>query len=1306
MAKTKERKNYRQDFSDFDALQITLASPEQILQWSYGEVTKAETINYRTFRTEPDGLFCEKIFGPTKNYECFCGKYKKIRYKGIVCDKCGVEVTRKDVRRERMGHINLAVPVTHVWFAFGVPSKMAIVLDIPHKKLLSVIYYTRYLVTSLIEDEREVMSKKLEGHLKEEREMLTENLEEDIKELEKKYKDDLKALKKSKGDKAKTDFKINQMDHELKQKIARIRKDYAEKEADLDAYFTKLSKLISEIEVGSIMTEDEFVDLSDKGLLFFEAKMGAEAVQELLESLDIGNEIKSLKSKLKNEKGKAKKIAMIRRLQYLEGFYQNKLQPTWMIMTVLPVIPPELRPIIPLSGGKFATSDLNDLYRRIINRNNRLRRLIEIGAPDVILRNEKRMLQESVDALFDNSHRPARPMVNNKRLPYRSLTDELRGKKGIFRRNLLGKRVDYSGRAVIIGDTRLKLSQCGLPKEVALEMFKPFVIHKLMEAELAPNIKVAKEMIEESADQVWDILENIIKDKPVLLNRAPTLHKYSIQAFYPVLVGGDAIRVHPLVCKAFNADFDGDQMAVHVLLTEEALKEGFEKMLSTKNIISIAHGSVLAVPSKDMLLGFFLLTDMNEVEKPKLFGSFEEAVRAYLHQRIAIDEMIWVKGKGEVLKTSVGRVIFNQHLPEDYPFINRRIDKSDIDTLISDIKNKYDNEVVVKLLDDLKMLGFKYATNLGFSFSMEDCKVDIDLKSKIHEVEKKEEQLQENYLQGLSTEKEKRNIATKMWNDFTDQLSEEAWESLSKNNPVFEMVKSGANGSMIQARQIMSIKGLVRNSLGEWVPMAIKGNYRDGLSAFEYFVATGGGRKGVADMALRTASSGYLTRKLSDVAHDVIVRMDDCGYQGEGFPIRRDDERRISFEETVTGRILAVDLKDKNGKVLLKANETISSDLANSLDEHGVDTVYLRSPITCIAPIGMCKMCYGNDIEQGKLVEMGKAVGIIAAQSIGEPGTQMTLRSFHFGGAMKVDITQGLPRVEELLEARTPKAEAEISSINGKVSLQKAEDDSATIIIIGSREYVRNYVISDAKKVNVKDGDQIKAGSVMYIDGNEAEKQAPFDGKVQLDHGILTITGTVKAEETVSVLPGFEIMVHDGQEIEAGTQLTEGSIDPKKLAEVAGIQKAQEYIIRSVQAVFAEQGVPIDDVHVEVIVRQTGRMGLVMESGDSNYLVGSLVNKFIADVKNQVLREEEKNIALVAQKLIGIKMAALKTESFLSAMSFQEQVRVLTESSIIGRIDYLRGMKENVLIGRKIPSNSAAEIKDIYELKEIRSSEE
>lgn len=1299
--KMNNKKTYKQDFSDFDALKLTLASPDQILDWSYGEVTKAETINYRTFRMEPDGLFCEKIFGPSKNYECFCGKYKKVRYKGIVCDKCGVEVTTKDVRRERMGHINLVVPVTHVWYAYVVPTKMSIVLDLSHKKMLSVIYYTRYMVVDIDEESRKEKSARLEEIRKEEKNSLVEMLDAELDALEADYKEDIKKLKKEEKDKKKLDFQVNQIDHKKAQSMAKIRREYAEREEELDAFFVKLSKLISEIEVSSILTEDEYVDLSDRDLIFFDAKMGAEAVERLLDKLDLDQEIDKLRATIKTEKSKSKKVTQIRRLQYLEGFKKNGLDPKWMIIKVLPVIPPELRPIIPLSGGKFATSDLNDLYRRIINRNNRLRRLIEIGAPDVILRNEKRMLQESVDALIDNSHRPSKPMMNNKRLPYRSLTDELRGKKGIFRRNLLGKRVDYSGRAVIVGDTRLRLHQCGLPKAVALEIFKPFVIHELIENEHAPNIKVAKEMMEEADDRVWDILEKIIKDKPVLLNRAPTLHKYSIQAFYPVLVEGDAIRIHPLVCKAFNADFDGDQMAVHVLLTDEAIEEGKDKMLSTLNTISIAHGGVLASPTKDMLLGFFLLTDLEATDKPKLFADGESAIRAYLQKAITVNEEIVVKVDGQVMRTSVGRVIFNSHLPEGYPFINERISKSDVDRIITDVKNGYEPQVIIDLLDDLKTLGFKYGTNLGFSFAIEDAHVDLDMKSKIDAMNLRDEQLHENYLQGLLTKDEMKNLSTNMWQEFTDELAEEAWSHLDKNNSVYEMVTSGANGGKLQARQIISIKGLVRNSQGEWIPLPIKGNYRDGLNAFEYYISTAGGRKGVADSALRTAHSGYLTRRLCDVAHDVIIRQDDCGYDGIGYQLRRKDSRRISFESSITGRVLAQDMVSKDGEVLAKKGELITREVAMQTESAGVDSVNLRSPITCQSPLGVCQKCYGHDVEQGKLVEMGKAVGIIAAQSIGEPGTQMTLQSFHFGGAMKVDITQGLPRVEELLEVRSPKAEAQLATVRGVASVDKAEDGSATIIIRGTKDQVRTYVIHDAKKVSVEDGAKVKTGDVIFINSNGKEKQASFPGVVVIDHGLMKLTGVSEAEETINVLPGFGVLVQDGQEVEPGMQLTEGSLDPKKIAETVSILEAQQYVVRGIQQVFAEQGVAIMDVHVEVIVRQMATMALVMDAGDSDYLVGSLVSHYTGLLKNDLLRKEGKSIAHLQPKLMGIKNASLRRESFLSAMSFQEQVRVLTESSIVGKVDFLRGMKENVLIGRKIPAGAVAEISDPDKLEEV-----
>ncbi|KUK77191.1 MAG: DNA-directed RNA polymerase subunit beta, partial [candidate division WS6 bacterium 34_10] len=697
--------NKRNTYSDFDALKLTLASPEQIRDWSYGEVTKAETINYRTFKAEPDGLFCEKIFGPTKNYECYCGKYKKIRYKGIVCDKCGVEVTTKDVRRERMGHIKLAVPVAHVWFAYGVPNKMSIVLNMPHKKLLSVIYYTRYMVVEMDVDAREDTIKKAQATKKDELEKLDKELEEEIKEATEDYDKEIKEAKDEKAD----EFKISQLKHKKKQGLAQIHREFAEREEDIENYFNKLITLLETVEIGSVLTEDEYVDLQDRDLLFFKAQMGAQAVRKLLEDLDVEKEVMKLRKESKTQKG-SRKASTIKRLQYLEGFLKNGTSPTWMVIDVLPVLPPELRPIIPLSGGKFATSDLNDLYRRIINRNNRLAKLIEIGAPEVILRNEKRMLQESVDALIDNSHRPSKPMLNSKRLPYQSLTDDLRGKKGIFRKNLLGKRVDYSGRAVIDVDPNLTIDQCGLPKAVALEMFKPFVIHELLESEDAPNIRIAKEMIDNEEDVVWDYLEKVIEGKPVLLNRAPTLHKYSIQGFYPRLVEGDAIRIHPLVCKAFNADFDGDQMAVHVLLTDEALEEAKKTMMASANIVNISNSQVLATPSKDMLLGFFLMTDLKEVEKPRMFASDDLAIKAYERDIIEVDEEILVKINDEVISTSAGRVIFNSILPEGYPFINERIGVKKIREIAGDIKDNYEWDVLVETLDSMKALGFKYAT--------------------------------------------------------------------------------------------------------------------------------------------------------------------------------------------------------------------------------------------------------------------------------------------------------------------------------------------------------------------------------------------------------------------------------------------------------------------------------------------------------------------------------------------------------------------------------------------------------------------
>ncbi len=1292
------KRNNKTKLGDFDVLKLTLASPSQILDWSYGEVTKAETINYRTFRAEPDGLFCEKIFGPTKNYECYCGKYKKIRYKGIVCDKCGVEVTTQDVRRERMGHIELAIPVAHVWYAYGIPNKMSIVLDIPHKKILSVLYYTRYMVVSVDNDRKEEIVAKATQLKEEEVKTLQAELEEELKASTEMFELEMKEEKKSK--KKGNDFKVSQLEHKRNQALAKIRRDFAEKEEQIDSFYVRINQIIDKLSVGTVLSEDEYSDLVERDLVFFEAMMGAEAIEKLLDELDLESEIPKLRIRAEKEKGE-KKLATIRRIQYLEGFLKNGIKPSWMVIRTLPVLPPELRPIIPLSGGKFATSDFNDLYRRIINRNNRLKKLIEIGAPDVILRNEKRMLQESVDALIDNSHRPSKAMMNSKRLPYQSLTDDLRGKKGIFRKNLLGKRVDYSGRAVIDGDPSLKFDQCGLPKSIALEMFKPFVLFKLLDRELAPNVRMAKDMVEEESDVIWDILEEVISNKPVLLNRAPTLHKYSVQAFYPKLIEGEAIRIHPLVCKAFNADFDGDQMAVHILLTDEAIEEAKREMMSSLNIVNISNGQVLASPAKDMLLGFYMMTNLIESKNPKIFATTDLAIKAYEREDITIDEEIVVRVRGEVMKTSVGRVIFNNILPEDYPYINEQVNIKSIKKIIDFVKNTKELSDVVEILDSMKLLGFKYCTDLGFSFAMEDCKVDFDLDTEIKKMEEKDEQLQENYLQGLMTKKEKNNISTNMWDDFATELADKAWQKLDKTNSVYQMVESGGNGGKIQARQVLTIKGVVRDSRGNWVAIPIKSNYRDGLSAFEYFVAANGGRKGIADRSLKTSSSGYLTRKLVDVSHDVIIREDDCGYEGEGFAINRSDDRRIDFKDRIFGRVLAQDVV-LNKEVIGKKNEIVNQEMADRIEKENIDIIFVRTPLLCKSPLGICKKCYGLNLENNKEIDMGRAVGVIAAQSIGEPGTQMTMQTFHKGGVAKIDITQGLPRIEELFEARKPKAEAEVSSIDGKVHIDVAEDESATIVITGLKKMIRYYIVSNAKNILVENGQEVKSAQVMYIDYEESEKQAPFDGIVSIEGGILTIEGSMKAEEIISVLPGINILVKDGSTVKAGTQLTEGSLDPKKLAEVADITTAQKYILDEVQKVFNEQGVPIDDIHVEIILRQMMRLGKVIDTGDSSYLVGSLVNRFMAETKNKMLVEEGKNKALIVPKLFGIKTSSLNTESFLSAMSFQEQVRVLTNSAILGKTDYLRGMKENVIIGRPIPVGDEAEVKDRYSLEEFK----
>lgn len=1299
--------NQNKKWENFDAIKITLASPEQMLSWSHGEVQKAETINYRTFKPETEGLMDEKIFGPTKNFECYCGKYRKIRYKGIICDKCGVEVTTNKVRRERMGHIKLAVPVTHVWYSYSIPNKISTVLDIPQKRLLSVIYYTRYMITEVDEARKKAILPEIIKELDKKKEELRSEMEKQVGEIESGLKKEASKLGKKNKDKDKADFEIETKTHKSKKEIAKLHKEYADMEEILSDEYQDLQELVERIEVGSVLTEDEFLTLKERDNVFFSAKMGAEAVKDLLLKVDLQKLCAELKEGINSTQSIPKRVKLVSRLRLVEGLLKNNLRPEWMILDVLPVIPPDLRPIIQLPGGKFATSDLNDLYRRVINRNNRLKRLIHIGAPDVILRNEKRMLQEAVDALIDNSHRPSKPITNLRRLPYKSLTDGLRGKKGRFRRNLLGKRVDYSGRAVIIGSHKLKFNECGLPKTMALEMFRPFVVFKLLETGIAPNIRAAKQIIDDQEEQVWDILEELIKDRPVLLNRAPTLHKQGIQAFFPVLVEGDAIRIHPLICSGFNADFDGDQMGVFVPLTAEAVKEAKDVMLQQYNIISQADGGILAAPAKDMQLGLYLLTFMDESDKPGIpFASEDLAISAYDRGDIQLSDKIAVRVKGEVHQTSVGRLIFNNALPENYRFINENVTKGVMQAAVRDVAWTYPLDQATQMLDALKNLGFEYSTVKGYSLAIEDFEIEIGREEFLKKGDEKEIKLQEDYMMGLLTYDEKRQLSIELWNEIAGEMGKKVWEKITPDNPVYTQVKSGAASYESQANQIIGMKGLLRDPQGNWVELPIKGNHAHGLSVFEYFVAARGGRKGAADTALRTSGSGYLTRKLVDVAHEIIVRVDDCGVKDKGHLIVRDEDltkRRVKFVDLIYGRWTAAPVKHpETGKTIAKENQEINIDLAREIDKAGVHSVLVRSPLTCQAPLGVCAKCYGYDIGRNQPVAIGKAVGVIAAQSMGEPSTQMVLRTFHSGGAAETDITRGLPRLTELFEARFPKKAAYIMPFDGKVTVKEDEEGMTKLVATGHSDERRVYFTSGSKKVSVKDGEQVGEAQILFISGTGEEMRAPYKGTVTVTGNVIELKGKLGASEEFAIPSNYKVIVKDGDKVEKGTALTDGNIEPKRFYEIAGTLPVQEYIIDAVQQVYTEQGISMNDKHIECIVRQMFRMAKVVDPGDSDYLVGSFVNKNIAALRNQMLVKEGRKPAYVEEVILGITSSSLKTESFLSAMSFQEQVRVLTEASILGKVDYLRGLKENVIIGRPIPVGDKAAIADFEALEEVR----
>lgn len=1275
---------------DFSALKITIASSQDILNWSHGEVTKAETINYRTFKPEPQGLMAEEIFGPTKDFECYCGKYKKIRYKGIICDRCGVEVTHKRVRRERMAHIKLASPVAHVWFSNGIPNKLALILDIPQKKLETVIYYARYIVTNVDQDAKLKAIDSIEESKKREMDELEVELNQKVDEIKKNFDDESKEVKKSNKDKSKAEMQLERVRNNEKAEIARVKAAYKQRQDNLEKKFIDLKSLTENLRTGSTLSEEEYQLIENYDLYFYDAGMGAEAIKELLEKLDVAEEIKNLEEEGKTSKSQIKKARISQRLRILKGLHKSGVNPAWIILDILPVIPPDLRPIVQLPGGRFATYDLNDLYRRVINRNNRLKRLIALGAPEIILRNEKRMLQESVDSLLDNNHKPGNPSLNSRGLPFKSLSDMLRGKQGRFRQNLLGKRVDYSGNAVIVPGPELAFNQCGLPKSIALEIFRPFIIRELIARGYAPNPSRAKAIFEEKDDVVYDILEEVSKDRPVLLNRAPTLHRQSILAFYPVLIEGNAIRLHPMTCTGFNADFDGDQMAVHLPLSEKAVEEVKSRMFAKENMLNLRDGAPIVNVSKDMAFGIYFLTLMKGDEKtPKrYFASLNELITAYNLRLIEFFEPAKVLLNGDLIITTAGRAIFNRALPEGYKYINREINIKDVSKISADLFNKYGNEHAIESLDKIKDLGFKYAGKYGFSISMNEFKFGSDevVNKDLEHFDKMEESLINDYYSGLITQKELQWNKRDAWVKESESIQEKVWEMAQKKSEnLMDLQNSGAVSVKSWLKKISGVYGYVTDPSGNVVDLPVKNNFERGFSNFEYFVAARGARKGFADVALRTADSGYLTRRLHDVAQDVITIEEDCG-ETEGVRIAKDEARIQSFADRVRGRFAVKDVVDtKTGEVIVKKGEPITLSLAESIEKNeNIIEAFVRSPMKCKVAHGVCQKCYGFDNGTGELVKLGQAVGTIASQALGEPTTQLTLKSKSDARAAKADVTQGLPRVEELLEARNPKAQALLAEISGSVTIIE-DKKGITIRITSSTPEAKRYELGDGYEVLVKKGDSVKSGDIIATKGKK-EIKSEVNGKVKIEDGSITIEGKKHTEVEKETESMINVIVKDGDVVEKGDQLTFGSIDPKEYARLRSVYAAQKYIIQGVQDVYGIQGLEVDDRHLEIIARQMSRYGLVTDGGGSEeYLAGDYVDALDLAKENAILKEKGLEPVKFDRVLLGITNAALRTESFLSAASFEQQVRVLTDAALIGKVDHLRGLKENVIIGRPVP---------------------
>ncbi|ATQ28734.1 DNA-directed RNA polymerase subunit beta' [Rhodococcus ruber Chol-4] len=1265
------------DVNFFDELRIGLATAEDIRNWSYGEVKKPETINYRTLKPEKDGLFCEKIFGPTRDWECYCGKYKRVRFKGIICERCGVEVTRAKVRRERMGHIELAAPVTHIWYFKGVPSRLGYLLDLAPKDLEKIIYFAAYVITAVDDELRHNELSTLEAEMEVEKKSVADQRDADLEARAQKLEADLAELE---AEGAKSDVRRKVKDGGERE--MRQLRDRAQRELDrLEEIWNTFTKLKPK---DLIVDELLYRELQDRYGEYFTGAMGAESIQKLIENFDIDAEAESLRETIRSGKGQ-KKLRALKRLKVVAAFQQSGNSPMGMVLDAVPVIPPELRPMVQLDGGRFATSDLNDLYRRVINRNNRLKRLIDLGAPEIIVNNEKRMLQESVDALFDNGRR-GRPVTGPGNRPLKSLSDLLKGKQGRFRQNLLGKRVDYSGRSVIVVGPQLKLHQCGLPKLMALELFKPFVMKRLVDLNHAQNIKSAKRMVERQRPQVWDVLEEVINEHPVLLNRAPTLHRLGIQAFEPQLVEGKAIQLHPLVCEAFNADFDGDQMAVHLPLSAEAQAEARVLMLSSNNILSPASGRPLAMPRLDMVTGLFHLTRLVEdapgAYRPATDGEPEQGVYSSPAEAImAVDRGVlsvqapikvrlerqrppkdletelfpdgWNYGDGWTVQTTLGRVLFNELLPVNYGFVNDVMPKKRQAAIINDLAERYPMIVVAQTVDKLKDAGFYWATRSGVTVSMADVLVPPEKKEILERYEASADQLERKFARGALSKEERRDSLVKLWQEATEEVGQAMEAHYPDDNPIPTIVKSGAAGNMTQIRSLAGMKGLVTNPKGEFIPRPIKSSFREGLTVLEYFINTHGARKGLADTALRTADSGYLTRRLVDVSQDVIVRETDCGTPRGIEMIIAEPERdgtgaetgrlvRDAHIETSTyARTLATDAVDADGNVVVTRGSDLGDPAIEALLAAGIRKVKVRSVLTCDTGTGVCATCYGRSMATGKLVDIGEAVGIVAAQSIGEPGTQLTMRTFHQGGVGE-DITGGLPRVQELFEARVPKGKAPIADVSGRVRL---EDDD------------RFYKIT-----------------IVPDDGGE---EVVYDklSKRQRLHVIRKADGT-------------EGVLADGDHVEVGQQLLEGAADPHEVLRVMGPRQVQVHLVNEVQEVYRSQGVSIHDKHIEVIVRQMLRRVTIIDSGSTEFLPGSLVERSEFEASNRRVVAEGGEPAAGRPVLMGITKASLATDSWLSAASFQETTRVLTDAAINCRSDKLIGLKENVIIGKLIPAGT------------------